>query len=331
MERKRTLLYLNMKTLTWDKPFYYLDEKLFAPKIYDGTPHEDLLLSDFNTITLRIDGRMSSELNWDNAIKLAEHYVERGFFLFWEMECGLFNGLNFPLSDQMQFASLGLALDHFLDKIWKRFSHQIVGICLYRGNADFSIGFAWDETQKTGFKEWQEKGNRDEKFYCRDVCIAYLDALIVNLPDALQPFLLLDASTIDNLGQCAQLLTKERFERWHLGIKGSSLPFQEMKWEEGASPYGTISYEPLIIPPVEEIKTAVCLPSVETNPYTNELHHILQQLEKKKTPFKMIPEAFLITEWDGLDELIVIKDSLSVQGKRKVQGFMAAGGNVLDG
>lgn len=45
-------------------------------------------------------------------------------------------------------------------------------------------------------------------------------------------------------------------------------------------------------------------------------------------PFRVIPELRLHEMWDGLDELIVLEETLTIQGKRQLQGFIAAGGKV---
>ncbi len=45
-------------------------------------------------------------------------------------------------------------------------------------------------------------------------------------------------------------------------------------------------------------------------------------------PYRVIPELRLHEMWDGLDELIVMEETLTMQGKRQLQGFLAAGGKV---
>ena len=40
----------------------------------------------------------------------------------------------------------------------------------------------------------------------------------------------------------------------------------------------------------------------------------------------MIPETRLNEMWDGLDEIYVIDEAVSIQGERHLKGFIAAGG-----
>jgi hypothetical protein len=75
----------------------------------------------------------------------------------------------------------------------------------------------------------------------------------------------------------------------------------------------------------------VCLPSDDklTSEAMTLLDGLFEQLKNKKIPFRTIPEALLTEEWDGLDSLVVLQSALTVQGKRKLHGFCAAGGRVF--
>jgi hypothetical protein len=44
--------------------------------------------------------------------------------------------------------------------------------------------------------------------------------------------------------------------------------------------------------------------------------------------FKPVYESLLTEQWDGLDEIYVLSEALTPQGKRKLLGFEAAGGKV---
>jgi len=54
---------------------------------------------------------------------------------------------------------------------------------------------------------------------------------------------------------------------------------------------------------------------------------ILASLEDKyEEDYKIVPEAVFEECWDGLDRLLYIEETLTDQGRRKLQGFTAAGG-----
>ena len=123
----------------------------------------------------------------------------------------------------------------------------------------------------------------------------YLHRLISFLPDTLLPFALID--TVASPAKAAQLLSKARFE--HLILKNHK-----------------------IIPS----STAIYLPndSLIDPAFLQKLDHLLPKL----TSFRIIPEEKLTEQWDGLDLLLVDPDKISIQGKRKLLGFIAAGGTV---
>lgn len=128
----------------------------------------------------------------------------------------------------------------------------------------------------------------------KEVDADYLKALTRNLPDDMPLALLLDVSSCQTLYEEVALTSRARFDRFKVHVKGSKLPL-----------------------PSE--KVGICLPASNGEA----LEPYLQ------TPHRLIPESYLMAEWDGLDTLIVAKNSLTPQLQRKLQGFEAAGGTVL--
>lgn len=339
------------------EPTNILEKKGLKPSICDEF---DLHAStSFNTLTIRIDGSSNSELNWNHAKSQAEEAVKKGFALFWDIHLGLFSDLVLPLGNQTQFLSLALSLDHFKDSLWKEFAYHSVGLSIYRGEADFSRNFRWDDDQIHSLQAWladhfpnQEKlaeltGQTDLAniepgdlhqshwgrsllgFFCRDVAIEYLTLLAARLPDTIPCYLFLDAAAIktDFLKQI-QLLNPDRFEFLHLALKDASLPFNAWGWQASASPDGYVGLVPRMTPHLPEIRIGVCLPLKN---YFQPQHwmyfdNVLSFFHVQQIPFKLIAESHLINQWDGLDVLLFNPEGLSTQGKRKIQGFCAAGG-----
>jgi tRNA (guanine-N7-)-methyltransferase len=52
-------------------------------------------------------------------------------------------------------------------------------------------------------------------------------------------------------------------------------------------------------------------------------------LERFRDSYRLIPELQLNQMWDGLDELYIFENHLCPQGRRHVQGFIAAGGKTF--
>ena len=123
----------------------------------------------------------------------------------------------------------------------------------------------------------------------------FLHRLASFLPDEAIPFCLFESTPFGS-AKSAQLMSKERFWHLHLSI------------EENKSPQG------ILLPPDEL--------------FTPDVLDQLEQLIEKIGPHRIIPEKRLSEMWDGLDELFVIEEAISLQGMRHIKGFIAAGGEV---
>jgi hypothetical protein len=269
---------------------------------------------------------MKSALDWSEAKKLAREAVDRGLKLFWKIDLGLFAKLEKPLDNQTQFHALLLSLDHFKNTLWQEFRNDTVGLCLYEGSADFSKSFPWDDAQRENLQVYlagtsleTADGQRLLALFCRDMAADYLRMLVQKMPDPLQLFLMLDATSCDGMELTAQLLHRECYPRFHLAIKGGGLPHHGYSWD--GKTIKTIASKNEAI--------GVCLPLFSQNEPCAGLEHALFFLSEAKLPYRMIPEAFLISEWEGLDFLVYSPKGLSIQGKRKIQGFCAAGGTAV--
>jgi hypothetical protein len=310
---------------------------------------------EINTVKISLDGRINSDLDWKIAKEKALKFIERGFSIFWELDLGLFSSLHYSISNQTQFLALGLSLEHFRDHIWTVFSENTVGISIYQGSADFALSFKWDEEQILNLRGWLEErfetvqslseelnlevsdfrviypyqlektkeGAQILSLFCRDACVDYMALLATRLPETSDCYLLLDFKEVDKdaLFQ-AQLASQDCFNFLKLVTKDSLLPLSEFCWNdvlmthEISSPAVSLG---VCFPPKE-----MCRPSQFKG-----LREVLLKLIAQKTAFRIISETNLITEWEGLDELIYVPSGLSSQGKRKLQGFCAAGGTLI--
>lgn len=326
----------------WNSPFFYKGSQILTPCFVDKPNGTD------KGIIVRVDAQMTADLDWRAIHQQAEQFQKEGLLIFWEIYLGLFQR---PLNDQTQFLSLSLALEHFRNTLWKAFQESTFGVSLYRGEADFQGAFQWNEEQRFGFKEWiqeqfhdlspfiQETGIEIESFdqvsvdlmqqtamgkqmlslFCRNAVTEYLHLLAGRLPDEMLLCLLLDSAKIENPLFEAQLLSRARFDRFHLATHGNKIPHQGLIWNENRIECTSAA---------QEIPVGICMPPLEKEIMASGsgIKEALEQLLKRGISFKIIPEEFLITEWDGLEWIIVASDALGPQGKRKLQGFCAAGG-----
>lgn len=344
-------------------PFYFLDglpdidgePNVWTPLIFDAPSTEDKVPPGFNAVLIKIDGRVDSDLNWKLARQAAQSYIAEGFKIFWEIDLGLFSKLKLPLTDQSQYLSLGLSLDHFRDSIWKEFQQHSVGLSIYRGSVDFGNNYLWDEEQNRNLQGWLQdhfhditscikhasikaasfneinnsllattvEGKRLQSLFCRDAALEYINTLTRNLPDLLSTFVLLDTASIKEPLLLSQLLSKDLFGRQQRVVSEGIVPLRSFI---GTHSTGYISLK--LIPIESQIPPTigVCLSS---SIYSDGFQEVLNRLLKQNVSFRFIPESLLTTEWDGLDFLLVQPESLGPQGMRKLRGFCAAGGTVV--
>ena len=316
----------------------------------------------FDAVRIPLDGTLKADLSWENERQAAFAYVQKGMRIFWEIDLGLFDRLKYPLENQTQFLSLCLSLEHFRDTLWTTFRAQTVGICLYRGPLQL---YKWRDSQQTNLQGWLQDlygsaakfaeetgldvadfasidvqmlsscdaGQRLLALFCRDAAGEYLDLLAHRLPDNIRCFALMDGAGVADRVLMAQLLTKERFPRLYLGVKNVLGLGGEFAWEGEPLPAGLLArqLEKGKAQTTRATSLGVCLPGMTQcrQRDTQGLEEVLNVLTKKNLPFRLIPESLLTTEWDGLDYLFVISQSISFQGRRKLQGFCAAGGTVV--
>jgi len=318
-------------------------------KIYECQELFVEIPTGYQAVLISLDGAIQGNLNWKSELEWAAQCVQQGFSILWEIRLGLFKQLPQPLSNKTQFLSLGLSLEHFLQGPWKEFQAHSLGICLYRGNADFSLNFPWEADQHIHFHEWlndrfkdiqdfnqemqlsvenftevdpkQPEGHLLAALYCRDIAADYFDLLAGHMSQILPLYLLLDATSLKDPAMQMQMLSKERFARFELGVKGSLVGSFPLEWE----PNGWIlSLE-------KQEKIAVCLPDLkEATPSLCKLLSVaVNTLNQRQIPFRLIFENTMTHEWDELDMLFVLPTGLSPEGKRKLMGFCAAGGQII--
>jgi hypothetical protein len=221
----------------------------------------------------------------------------------------------FKIDDEMHFEALSLGLKKFRDDIWPHVQDRTRGAVLYRGSADFASRFLWTEKQINNWQQWRE--DRIEtpylrRLFCLEAFTHYFQMLSHSLPDELPIYLLLDAAELGTIAEKHQLLSRTRFEHFQVATKGLSFT------------NGWIWTDEDTIESSEKIPHAFCLPDFCPNDLLQE------KMDQMVHPYRVISEAFLTEDWEGVDFLHVMKDFLTEQGKRKLKGFQATGGTIID-
>lgn len=337
--------------IEWDGPYCFVKGKRFYPKIYIGS---NSISDGYNGVMIELDGRIKSDLNWEEALAHAESLVEKGYTILWFLNLGLFSELPFSLYTQTQLQTLSLSIEHFIEKVWKKYYQNSLGLCLYKGEMDFSSSFKWDELQLTNFQSWLKDGFEApdlieksavsfEEFsqnnvsvellqlYACDVAMDFFDMLIQPICEEIECFAMVDCLKISNSLLQARLLSSERCDRLRFIVKNSLIPSQGLSWDGEITPYGYCGSGDASTFKEEKASIGICIPEVSmlNSEFYVGLERAIAFLIEKQRVFRIVAEANLTIEWDGLDILIVNRSGLSPYGFRKLQGFCAAGGLVV--
>ena len=215
----------------------------------------------------------------------------------------------------------GLAIQSEGPILWEfDFGFPLKNISLNDAGVFFSYTLALEQFAKTLHQEFKERSagvvlyrgspdvflrvlvteEGDQELIAASMFAEYFHRLGSFLPEEVKPFCLFEGAHSFSRARLLQLTSKDRF--WHL-----ELSLQE-----------TQEYSKGVLLPEDEFLT----PSVEAC-----LEKLLSSLEGQN--YRVIPEGRLVEMWHGLDTLIMIDQSVSFQGTRKIMGFLATGGEVI--
>lgn len=316
-------------------------------------------MSDISASLITLDGRLKSNLDWQAAQESAQIAVQEEKKIFWQMDLGLFDDLAFPLTNQAQYLSLGLAIDHFCNTLGKEWVDHSLGLSVYCGSADFSTTFLWDEEHLYNWRLWLRQFFIDEaqaeseigiqwdsfehaqitdccktlegkhilRLFCRDVAIEYISLLTNRLPAATDPYVLFNLQGVasDEISTM-QLMHPYCFGHLQVGVQGTALPLLYKRWNRHGHDKITLELAPTHVGNI-----GICLPNPSTA-WLSQWHKLkepIQTLSERSILYRIMTEENLTASWDELDFLLYVPQALSIQGKRKLLGFCAAGGTVV--
>ncbi len=291
--------------------------------IFDGEAGGEVSQA-FNAVAISLNGKISSDLNWQMLLEYAHRCVRKGLKILWEIDLGIGSALPLPLSDEGQYLGIALALDHFAEAVWPQFQEHTLGVVLYRGSLDFSAHFIWGDKERANFTGTAR--SYEEKSFCRNATLEYLTLLANRLPEGALPCLLLDASSIQEPFLLMQLLAQDAYARFCRALWSPAVSSNHFTYQVYGSLNTTLPEPSQPSPP----SVGICIPSSQISIGTTDLFkRVIQQMSTQQIPFRAISETHLNTEWHKVDKLIIDSESLTPQGARMVRGFCAAGGVVV--
>ncbi len=317
-------------------------EVLYDPKIHHGC-------------SLFVDLSLSSPLHFKEILEKAAYIRSQGGFIFWNLQFDFIEDLRLYHFEGL-FNAYAHGLKIFSQQVLSIFASSTVGCSLFQGFCDFASLFSFEKAHYEGFVDWltdiykkpsilfettsEENflfhakfeelslailevtplGQHVKNVYSASILTTYLHRLAAILPEDILAFVCLDVRDIMHTAYLYELLSKERFAHLHLAIKGSSIPVGDLVWDQG--------FRSTIKP---KASLGVCFPNDPScvGSVLNRLRKCFSDLDKISIAYRIIPEFCLTESWDSLDELIFIKNALSAQGKRILQGFSIAGGSLI--
>jgi|GEM_PF-1555037 len=289
-----------------------------------------------NTQTVVLDCGPQSTLRWEQAIELAKELQSRGQLILWKLDLGLFDRLVMPLSDEAQFCALTMALDQFNERIYPQFANDTLGVVLYEGPVDLCNQIKWSyelEEAYELFLDQRESTSFRKQLFLRNCAFDFLKLLSARLPEELILFLKVDGTMIEKRTHFFSLVSQEQTQPFHLIVKSphlQALPyaFEATGWGF-STPMGICGAGDQKIQQ-RRLHQALLLPasSLEMEEEWEKLEPFFDGLSDAS--YRLIPEPLFTEMWDGVDELYVVPSSIDERAKRKLAGFIAAEGVVLE-
>lgn len=148
--------------------------------------------------------------------------------------------------------------------------------------------------------------------------------------DDMEIFALIDASNVKDIFDFYLLSNPALQDRLHIAWKAPhSECLVNFAWEVGKPSRGWISQNKMEITLSDAFHTALCLPPVFSS-NEGKVRKTFYRLQDEGVQFKAVSEEQLALEWCGLETIYVDPQVVSPIGKRHLQGFLAAGGHIIE-
>ncbi len=287
---------------------------------------------DFNTLNIYIDARPLSDLAWESLESEIETALKLGAKLSFEIDFGLNEKPCFR--DPASFFSRSIAVSLFENRVYKLYKEQIATIIVYRGNGNFKEAICQDVSLYTDFLEWKKEffGEEDVtnqmfRLFSMELFMQYLHRLSAPLIDDIPLVALLDLGDSMRPSYQAELLSKTFFPYIIPGVKNACVHFNGFGWQDRGN-LGFIGHKSLSIKEISPPTLGVVIPEIGKVPY-DFFDKTIHRLVENGIGYQVFPESLMIESWQGLDSILVFSNTLSQEGRRMLQGFNAAAGQVV--
>ncbi|MCH9631134.1 MAG: hypothetical protein S4CHLAM37_11510 [Chlamydiia bacterium] len=339
---------------------FHLDNQYFIPIIAKSL---DTLDSSYhNTVVLTVDLTLSSSLDFSSLKEQASELREKGVKILFDLKFGFFQK-RVKLHLDSFLGAFARALNVFLEDLYKGFEEDTLGVILYRGNADLCMHFPFNQFHFQNLLEYlqdlyetperlfETKNSPIDTFdkmhydmfevspftkhlknlYFHQFFAEYLHRLSSQLPEELLGFAWYDCIRIDNQSFLAEILSKKRYCHLNLLLENHTSPIADISGNAAGEGFGFLEPERNWELEPKSPTIGVVFPNDNNLFQTTHMFfdQVFEELFEHQVSYRLIPE-FLVTEsWQGLDTLIFMNNSLSLNGKRILQGFSVTGGSLV--
>ncbi len=285
--------------------------------------------SSYDSINVTLDGSLTSNLDFKELDEHLSLEIPLCIELFLDIHTETFSFFN-----EFEFAIRRRALEVLLERLEECPESQISHIILYRGPIDFSNHIKHHKQTSYEYDLWKEElfeNSIDEEhllnLYSSTLLSNFFHSLGSILPDHIRGTLLFSLPASLECGKVVELISEETFSHLEVGIKHPKFFLKGICWGMGSATHMLSFYAHQSKYTESEVKTAVILPFLGLCNY-KEFESVCQSLISSDIPFKIIEENLINEKWFGIDCLIYDPSTISFDGNRMLDGFIAAGGLV---
>ncbi len=287
--------------------------------IVDAVHQRNALPSPPCGVVLPLAAGADSLLQWDRERQKAKELVSQGYRLLWELQLGLFDALSLPIGDQMQFQSLQLAFRYFVSTLWQEWSQESLGVIVWRGEGGVWPSRLWNDEEEVSFSDWGKETGRERSDYIFQRQWEYVQQLTQGGEENLPLYVALSLQV--PVEKELSWLHPGRIAPFVLALTPQKLPWEGLHWDRENAIFMVSPHSPSTI--------GICLPPLGVSCDAQYLQ-VLENLQKHGRSFRLLSEESLLQNLEGLDQILYSSRYMTQEGLRKLQGFAAAGGELLD-
>jgi hypothetical protein len=281
----------------------------------------------YDCLTIFVDCSPSSNLDFSIIDEVALLNIPFWVECFFDIETETFSFFN-----EFEWAIRKRALEVLLEKITPLPEEKISHILLYKGTIDFSNHIKRHQQTSQEYDEWKDllpENNLEEEhllhLYSSSLLSTFFHSLASIFPDSMKGALVFFLPPSLECGKIVELISQETFSHLEIGINEPTFFIEGICWGRGSGRFNLSSTGELSKYKEDEVKTACVLPFLGRTDY-KKFEQLCQNLIKNNTPFKIIEENLMNEKWFGIDILYYDPETISFDGKRMIEGFIAANG-----